>query len=57
MNSWMTDLKMYLLNVSSFAISFTQVDMALKIILLVVSIGYTIHKWNLLRGRNNEEDK
>jgi len=53
----MTDLKMYLLNVSSFAISFTQVDMALKIILLVVSIGYTIHKWNLLRGRNNEEDK
>ena len=54
----MTDLKMYLLSVSTLAISLTQVDMALKIMLLLVSIGYTLHKWNLLRGRkNNEEDK
>lgn len=58
MNNWMTDLKMYLLSVSTLAISLTQVDMALKIMLLLVSIGYTLHKWNLLRGRNkNEEDK
>ena len=52
MSNWMTDFKMYLLSVSTLAISFTQVDMVLKIVLLLVSIGYTVHKWNLLRGRN-----
>jgi len=53
----MTDLKLYLLNVSTLAISFTQVDMILKILLLLVSIGYTIHKWILLRKKSNEKNK
>jgi len=45
----LNDLKIYLLNILSFAISFSDVDMALKFILLVVSIGYTIERWIKLR--------
>ena len=41
----LTDLKIYGLNLSAFAISFTQVENTLKIMLLLVSIGYTIQKW------------
>ncbi len=41
----LTDLKIYTLNLSAFAISFTQVENTLKIMLLIVSIGYTIQKW------------
>jgi hypothetical protein len=49
-----SDLKIYLLNLSTFAISLSQVDMILKIMLLGISIGYTTHKWWLL---NKNKDK
>lgn len=39
------DLKIYLMNVTALAVSFTEIEMMLKIILLVTSIGYTIQKW------------
>ena len=45
----LSDLKLYLLNILSFAISFSNIDVALKFILLVVSIGYTIERWIKLR--------
>ena len=45
----LSDLKLYLLNILSFAISLSNVDVALKFILLVVSIGYTIERWIKLR--------
>lgn len=48
------DLKIYLLNLSTFAISLSHVDMILKILLLAISIGYTTHKWWLL---NKNKDK
>jgi hypothetical protein len=54
MNNWMTDLKMYLLNVGTLAVSFSQIDMILKILLLCVTIGYTVHKWLLLKNGNDE---
>lgn len=41
----MSDLKLYMINFASFTISFTDIEMWLKILLLVVSIGYTISKW------------
>ena len=44
----MNDLKLYMINFASFTISFTDVEMWLKILLLVVSIGYTISKWSKL---------
>jgi hypothetical protein len=37
-----SDLKIYLLNMSTLAISMSQIDMILKLTLLAVSIGYTI---------------
>jgi hypothetical protein len=51
----MTDLKMYLLNLGTLAISFSQIDMALKLLLLCVTIGYTVHKWLLLKNENDED--
>ncbi len=50
-----TDLKIYALNFSSLAISMTNIDLILKLTLLVVTIGYTIHKWYLMSKKNNEK--
>jgi len=50
----LSDLKVYLLNILSFAISFSDLDMALKFILLVVSIGYTIERWIKLRKNESQ---
>ena len=47
-----TDLKIYTLNATALGVSMTDIDIVLKIILLAVSIGYTIHKWYLLSGKN-----
>jgi len=52
----LSDLKLYLLNILSFAISFSDVDMVLKFILLIVSIGYTIERWIKLR-KNEPQGK
>ena len=47
-----TDLKIYSINVTALGISMTDIDVILKIILLAVSIGYTIHKWYIFSGKN-----
>ena len=39
------DLKLYLVNSLSLIISLSNIEMTLKIILLLASIGYTITKW------------
>ena len=44
----LTDIKIYALNGSSLMISFTNIDVVLKLTLLIVSIGYTLHKWYLM---------
>ena len=56
----MGDMKMYLLNVSTLAISMSHIDMILKITLLALSVGYTAQRWYLLdkeRRKNNEKHK
>ncbi len=50
-----SDLKIYLLNLGTFAISLSQVDMILKVLLLAISIGYTAHKWWLLNKNKNKK--
>lgn len=52
-----SDLKIYLLNLSTFAISLSHVDMILKILLLAISIGYTTHKWWLLNKNKGKYKK
>ncbi len=48
---------MYLLNVSALAISMSQIDMILKITLLVVSVGYTAQRWWLLNKESKKKNE
>lgn len=51
------DLKIYGLNSLTFAISFSNVEATLKIILLCASIVYTIMKTiELIKNKNNGKD-
>ena len=50
------DLKIYGLNSSVMAISFTQIEMALKIILLIATIIYTVHK-TVVNIKQNKKNK
>lgn len=40
-----TDLKIYILNAATLSITLTAIEPLLKVTLLIVSIGYTVHKW------------
>jgi len=48
----LNDLKIYALNAGAVATSMTDIDVALKIIATLVAIGYTIHKWFIMYGKN-----
>lgn len=48
------EYKLLLINAGSFGLSLTNIDMGLKITLLVLTIGYTIQKWILLNKKNND---
>tara|TARA_R110000824_G_scaffold135504_1_gene298785 strand:- start:804 stop:959 length:156 start_codon:yes stop_codon:yes gene_type:complete len=43
-----TDYNTILINAGTFGISLTNIDVVLKILLVSVTIGYTIQKWYLL---------
>lgn len=49
----LSDLKLYALNTSALAISMTNIELGLKVVLLLVSIGYTITKWIELKKDKN----
>jgi|32_taG_2_1085360.scaffolds.fasta_scaffold11780_5 hypothetical protein len=51
-----TDVKVLLMNASTFAISFSQIEMALKITLLVLTIGYTAQRWYIMYKDNKKEE-
>jgi len=42
------DLKLYAMNLGAFALSLTEIELLLKIVLLLTTIGYTIYKWRQL---------
>ena len=46
------DIKLYFINIATMAITMTQIEMFLKITLLLVSIGYTLTKWHEINNRN-----
>ena len=46
------DLKLYGINILTMAITMTQIEMILKIALLLVSIGYTLSKWYEIHNRD-----
>ncbi len=50
-----TDYQTLFINASTFTISLTNIDVVLKIILVGVTIGYTIQKWYLLNKKDKDE--
>ena len=48
-----SDLKVYILNASTMAISFSNLEATLKILLLLASIGYTAQRWYLINKQND----
>ena len=50
----LTDIKIYAFNGINLMISFTNIDVILKIILLSVTILYTLHKWYLMNENKKE---
>lgn len=48
----LSDIKILAINTVVFGLSLTEIDVILKIVLLLVSIGYTVHKWYLIYGKN-----
>ena len=51
------DIRLYMLNTLAMAISFTNAERALKILLLTVSIIYTVLKIIEMKNKKNEADK
>tara|TARA_R110000851_G_scaffold49179_1_gene118493 strand:- start:312 stop:464 length:153 start_codon:yes stop_codon:yes gene_type:complete len=47
-----TDYKTLIINLGTFLFSMTNIDIALKVTLLLLTIGYTAHKWYLMNKRN-----
>lgn len=51
-----TELKIWLINASTLFISITNIDIVLKLLLLVVSIGYTATKWWQLLKKDDDNE-
>jgi len=46
------DVKLYILNALSFGITMMDwLEPVLKILLLIVTIGYTVHRWMILKNK------
>ena len=46
------DIKLYILNASSFMIvNLNWIEPALEIIVLLITIGYTVNKWWLMKNK------
>jgi hypothetical protein len=58
MKNFVDDLKVYALNSGALMISFTQVENVLKILLLIISIAYTLMKIShAIKNKKDETDK
>ena len=51
------ELKLWMINMTVITVTFTQIENALKLILLLVSIGYTIDRWIDKRKNKKEDDE
>lgn len=49
-----TDIKIYLLNITTLILSYSDIMDALKLLALCISIGYTIHKWWIMYKTNKK---
>lgn len=51
------DVKVLFLNAMTFLLSFAEIEVVLKIVLLLLSIGYTLYKWIVLYQAKNGKKK
>lgn len=51
------DLKIGVVNLFAFAMTFSHADAFLKFILSAVAIGYTTHKWYLMHVNSKKNNK
>ena len=51
------DVKVLFLNAMTFLLSFAEIEVILKIALLLISIGYTLYKWIVLYQSKNGKRK
>ena len=49
------EVRLWIINMTVITVTFTQTENILKLILLIISIGYTIDKW-IDRRKNKKED-
>lgn len=54
MGNHFNELKMWVINILVLSVSFTNIEVILKIASLCVLIGYNLHKWYLMIKKNNE---
>jgi len=53
----LNDIKLLAFNAAALGISFTEVEAWLKIILLAVTIGYTVSRWYSQVKKNRANEK
>jgi hypothetical protein len=54
----MNDIKMYAVNALAIGVtSLTNIEVSLKIILLVITIGYTLDRWVKLKKSQKDQTK
>jgi len=46
------DLKVYALSIGTFGISMSNIDVVLKVTLMLVTIGYTVQKWYIMNKKS-----
>ena len=51
-----SELKLWIINLSVLTISFTELESALKLILLIISIGFSIDKWVKLHKKKKDDE-
>lgn len=51
------DLKILLINSTTFLVSFSELENILKIILLLASIGYTAQRWYYMHKEKSNKKK
>jgi hypothetical protein len=51
----LSELRLYFINGSALGVTtFTQIEDGLKVLLLLVTIGYTIAKWKSIKNEKNK---
>ena len=48
------DYKTLFINMGSLGLSLTNIDIILKLTLLIITIGYTLQKWYLMNKKKND---